>query len=67
MNERLEQIETKIAYLEKANNDLSDVIYRQRQEIEALQAQLSQLKDRLEAAQNQPTPYTLEEERPPHY
>jgi len=38
MNERLDQIEIKIAYLEQANAQLSDVVYRQRQEIEALRA-----------------------------
>ncbi len=67
MSERLEQIETKIAFLEKANQELSDVVYRQRQEIEALHARLAQLTERIEAAQTAPTPYTFEDEKPPHY
>jgi SlyX protein len=67
MNERLEQIEVKIAYLEQANAQLSDVVYRQRQEIEALQRKIAALADRFESAQAQSTPYTLEDEKPPHY
>lgn len=34
----LEQIETKIAFLERANAELSDVVFRQHREIEALRA-----------------------------
>ena len=67
MNERLEQIEVKIAYLEQANAELSDVVYQQRQEIEALQRTIAALAGRFESAQAQPTPYTAEDEKPPHY
>ena len=38
--EALERIETKIAFLEGANAELSDVVYRQRQEIDELKARL---------------------------
>jgi SlyX protein len=67
MNDRLEAIEIKIAYLEHANAELSDVVYRQRQELEALQARVDALADRLEGTQAPASPYTLEEEKPPHY
>lgn len=67
MNDRLEQIEVRIAYLEQANAELSDVVYAQRQEIQALQARLAVLVDRLEAARAAPTVYTPEDEKPPHY
>lgn len=67
MTDRLETIETKLAFLEQANAELSDMIYRQRLEIDALQARLEGLISRLEAAQSAPTPYTAEEEKPPHY
>lgn len=63
----LERIELKLAFLERANTELSDVVYRQQQEIEALRAQLAALIARLQAAQAEETPYTLEQERPPHY
>lgn len=67
MNDRLEQIETKIAYLEQANADLGEQVYRQRLEIEALRGRLAALLERFEAAQSVPTAYTLEDEKPPHY
>lgn len=67
MTERLDTIETKIAFLEQANAELSDVVYRQRQELEKLQARLDNLVTRLETAQSPPTSYTAEDEKPPHY
>lgn len=67
-DEALERIELKIAFLERANNELSDVVYRQQQELQALGEKLATLNNRIEAAKTeQQTPYTLEEERPPHY
>jgi uncharacterized coiled-coil protein SlyX len=67
--EVLEGIEIRIAFLERANQELSDVVYRQRQEIDALRAQLGTLLARIDAAatQQDERPYTLEEEKPPHY
>ena len=63
----LEKIELKIAFLENAYQELSDVVYRQQREIEALQFQLGisqrQL-DEMKAEQATPRP---EDERPPHY
>jgi SlyX protein len=66
-SEEIERIETKIAFLESANVELSDVVYRQQQEIAALRARLDALAQRIEAAQAPYAPGTLEEERPPHY
>jgi uncharacterized coiled-coil protein SlyX len=63
----LEQIETKIAFLERANAELSDVVFRQHQDIEALRAQVAGLAARLDAAQSEATVRRPEEERPPHY
>ena len=67
MNSQLEQIETKIAYLEQANAELSDVVFRQQQELEALRAKLGDVIARFATAQAAPTTYTPEEEKPPHY
>jgi SlyX protein len=67
MSESLEQIEIRIAYLERANAELSDVVYQQRLELEALRARLAEWMGRIEAAQGQSTAYTAEEEKPPHY
>jgi uncharacterized coiled-coil protein SlyX len=66
--EALERIETKIAFLESANAELSDVVYRQKKEIDELRMRLSILSSRLDATQAEGArPYTLEEEKPPHY
>jgi SlyX protein len=67
--ETLERLETKIAFLESANAELSDVVYRQKKEIDELRARLGVLAQRFDAAQaeNASRPYTLEEEKPPHY
>ena len=72
MNETLlEKIETKIAYLERANAELSDVVFRQQREIqalaEALAAQSKLLAERLQAAQGEERVPSADEERPPHY
>ena len=48
--QKLEQVETKIAFLERANAELSDVVFRQQREIEALRAQLGVLAARVDAA-----------------
>ncbi len=66
-DESIERIELKIAYLERANNDLSEVVYRQQQQIDALRAELAVLNGKMEAAMTEATVYTLEQEKPPHY
>jgi SlyX protein len=66
-SDAIERIETKIAFLESANVELSDVVYRQQQEIGALRARLDALTQRVEAAQTPDIPRSPEEERPPHY
>lgn len=63
----LEQIETKIAFLEGANAELSEVVFRQHREIETLRAQIVALAARIDAAQSDGVVRTAEEERPPHY
>jgi SlyX protein len=63
----VEQIQTKIAFLERANNDLSDVVFRQQQEIKALGARLDAVTDRLEAVQSIDRERSADDERPPHY
>jgi SlyX protein len=65
--ETLERIETKIAFLESANAELSEVVYRQKKEIDELRMRLAQLHSRLDAQTEGSRPYTLEEEKPPHY
>jgi uncharacterized coiled-coil protein SlyX len=63
----IERIELKIAYLERANHDLSEVVYRQQQQIDALRTQLTVLNGKMAAAASEQTVYSAEQERPPHY
>jgi uncharacterized coiled-coil protein SlyX len=65
--EAIERLEIKVAFLERANNELSDVVYRQHQEIAALRSRLEALVDRVSSLQSQEPPRTPEDERPPHY
>ena len=67
MDQRIEQLEVKVAFLEEANSQLSDMVYRQQQDLEALRAQLVDMTSRFEAAQARITEYTAEQEKPPHY
>jgi uncharacterized coiled-coil protein SlyX len=63
----LEQLEVKIAFLERANTELSDALFRQHREIETLRAQLVSLAERVEATRSGPEALSPEDERPPHY
>jgi len=66
-DETLEQIQSKIAFLERANSDLSDVLFRQQREIRALSERIRTVSDRLHALQSEDGQRSPEEERPPHY
>jgi uncharacterized coiled-coil protein SlyX len=63
----LERLESKISFLERANTELSDVVYRQQREIAGLQQQLALLKDRVEGFEGAQTSTPGGEEKPPHY
>jgi uncharacterized coiled-coil protein SlyX len=60
-------MQTKIAFLERAATELSDVVFRQHKEIQALEAKLKAICDRLNGAPADETARPLEEEIPPHY
>ncbi len=66
-DETLEQIQTKIAFLERASVELSDVVFRQHREIKALEAKLNAIIDRLGASQSDESARPPEQEPPPHY
>ena len=66
-DETLEQIQTKIAFLERAASELSDVVFRQDKEIQALQTKLKAVSDRLNGLQSDESPRSPDLERPPHY
>jgi uncharacterized coiled-coil protein SlyX len=66
-DETLEQIQTKIAFLERAAAELSDVVFRQHREIQALDAKLKAISERLSGAPSDDVARPPEHERPPHY
>ena len=66
-NESLEELQSKIAYLEQAIAELSDVVFRQHKEIQVLEVQLNAVRERLDSARSVEATRTAEQERPPHY
>jgi uncharacterized coiled-coil protein SlyX len=66
-DEAMTRLETKLAFLEKAANELSDVVYRQQQDIAALNERLAALAGRFDILVSNDRAYTSDEERPPHY
>jgi uncharacterized coiled-coil protein SlyX len=64
--EPLEEVQSKIAYLERALAELGEVVFRQHREIQALQAKISAISDRVEATVSSDV-RSVDSERPPHY
>lgn len=65
--DRIETLEFKIAHLERGLQELSDVVVRQQQDLERLQAQVKQLADRLRSVQDQAALPEDPHQVPPHY
>ncbi|HWW79740.1 MAG TPA: SlyX family protein [Steroidobacteraceae bacterium] len=65
--EAIERLEMKIAFLERANLELSDVVYRQQREIQGLRAKFDSLVERVGSLSSPDEERTPEDERPPHY
>lgn len=62
---RLADLEVKCAYLEKTLSELSDVVWKQQKELDALKDAYRGLKDRLNAEPGLVD--AAQQERPPHY
>lgn len=67
MDERLIEIETKVAYQEHTISELNDVIYRQQQQIDQLERICRALTDRMQDMAETATSDKGGHERPPHY
>jgi SlyX protein len=63
----VERLELKLAFLERANAELSDVVYSQHKEIQALREGLRTLAEKLDSRQSPEPVRRPEDERPPHY
>ena len=63
----VERLELKLAFLERANAELSDVVYAQHKEIEALREGLRILAGKLDERHSAEPVRRPEDERPPHY
>ena len=64
---QLEQIESKIAYLEHNNAQLSEEVLHLARVVGELRAAVAALTARLEASKADELPATYQDERPPHY
>jgi SlyX protein len=67
MSERLDAIEEKLAHLERAVHDLSDVVARQQKEIERALERNQRLVEKLAAMESEFGPSATAHEKPPHY
>lgn len=67
MDERLIEIETKVAYQEHTISELNDVIYRQQQQIDQLERICNALTDRVQDMAESAGAEKGGYEKPPHY
>jgi SlyX protein len=65
-DERLAELEVKLAFAEDLLETLNTTVYRQQQQIERLQQQVRELREQLAAAAPA-EPRSLRDEIPPHY
>jgi SlyX protein len=65
--ERLSAIEEKLAHLERAVNELSDVVARQQKELDRATDRHQRLMDKIAAMESDLGASATAEEKPPHY
>ena len=67
MNEDLEKVEIKVAYLEAQNAELNEVLIEQQKSIDSLTLQLRSLARKVEDLIEEAGSGSRENRRPPHY
>lgn len=65
MNERIEKLETSLAFLEKQFDELNEVVTAQSKRIARLEAELARASDALQTAELERI--RANNQRPPHY
>ena len=67
MTERIEAIEIKLAHLERAVTEISDVVARQQKELDRAVERNQRLLEKIAALESDATASATAEEKPPHY
>jgi SlyX protein len=67
MTDRLAAIEEKLAHLERAVSELSDVVVRQQRELNQALDRNQRLMDKISALESDVGPSATAHEKPPHY
>jgi SlyX protein len=68
MNEdRLIELETRLSFQETTVNELNDIITRQQQQLDILQAAIQQLHERIKSMSEEGIRNPADEPPPPHY
>jgi SlyX protein len=67
MSDRLATIEEKLAHLERAIAELSDVVVRQQKELDRALDRNQRLMDKMAALESESGPGATAYEKPPHY
>ncbi len=67
ISERLDLIEEKLAHLERAVHELSDVVARQQKDLERALERNQRLMDKLAALESDSGASATAHEKPPHY
>lgn len=67
MQDRLTEIEIKVAHIEQSLNELSDVLYRQQELITRLEQMCEHLQQRIQASGEGIESTNPTDDKPPHY
>jgi SlyX protein len=64
---RIDALEIKLAHLERALSEISDVVIRQQRELDLAVARQQRLRDQLAMLESEGGTSATAEEKPPHY
>jgi SlyX protein len=67
MQDRLTEIEIKIAHMEQSLGELSDVLYQQQSLMDRMELRFNELRQRMSAGAETPESNDPDSDKPPHY